>query len=539
MSKQIKFNDEARKLLQNGINILADSVKVTLGPQGRTVIIEDYSGPHITKDGVSVAKSVDLENPFENMGAQLLKQVASKTCNDAGDGTTTATVLAQYIINKGLKNIIAGVNPIDLKQGIDIAVKNVVNNIRYLSKQIGDDYDEIEQIATISANNDHEIGKLIADAMRQVSKDGVITVEEAKGRDTNVEIVKGMELDRGYLSQYFVTNEEQMKCEMDNPKILLYDGKISSLKDILPVLQYISTSNLSLFIIADEIENEALTTLVVNKMRGGLKVCAIKAPSFGENRKEIMEDIAALTGGTYLSETKGYKIENFKPSDLGSCDKVVVDKGSTIIVGGQGDSSERISFIKNLISTCGSDYDIDKLKLRLAKLIGGVAVLHIGANSEVEMKEKKDRVDDALCATRAAIEEGVVAGGGTTYIRALSSLVDMKGDNADEQTGINIVKRAIEEPLRQIVINAGGEGAVVVQKVREGEGDFGYNARTDIYEDLRKAGIIDPAKVSRVALENAASVAGLFLTTECLICDKPAPEPAMPMGGAPGMGGMM
>ena len=520
MSKQIKFNDEARKLLQNGINILADSVKVTLGPQGRTVIIEDYSGPHITKDGVSVAKSVDLENPFENMGAQLLKQVASKTCNDAGDGTTTATVLAQYIINKGLKNIIAGVNPIDLKQGIDIAVKNVVNNIRYLSKQIGDDYDEIEQIATISANNDHEIGKLIADAMRQVSKDGVITVEEAKGRDTNVEIVKGMELDRGYLSQYFVTNEEQMKCEMDNPKILLYDGKISSLKDILPVLQYISTSNLSLFIIADEIENEALTTLVVNKMRGGLKVCAIKAPSFGENRKEIMEDIAALTGGTYLSETKGYKIENFKPSDLGSCDKIVVDKGSTIIVGGQGDSSERISFIKNLISTCGSDYDIDKLKLRLAKLIGGVAVLHIGANSEVEMKEKKDRVDDALCATRAAIEEGVVSGGGITYIRCIKSLNNLRGMNEDINIGINIIRSALEAPLRQIVSNAGQEPTLIVNEILNGsEDDYGYDAKSGKFVDMKEVGIIDPAKVTRTALENAASVAGLFLTTECVICN--------------------
>ena len=499
MSKQIKFNDEARKLLQNGINILADSVKVTLGPQGRTVIIEDYSGPHITKDGVSVAKSIDLENPFENMGAQLLKQVASKTCNDAGDGTTTATVLAQYIINKGLKNIIAGVNPIDLKQGIDVAVKNVVNNIRYLSKQIGDDYDEIEQIATISANNDHEIGKLIADAMRQVSKDGVITVEEAKGRDTNVEIVKGMELDRGYLSQYFVNDEEQMKCEMDNPKILLYDGKISSLKVILPVLQYISTSNLSLFIIADEIENEALTTLVVNKMRGGLKVCAIKAPSFGENRKEIMEDIAALTGGTYLSETKGYKIENFKPSDLGSCDKVVVDKGSTIIVGGQGDSSERISFIKNLISTCGSDYDIDKLKLRLAKLIGGVAVLHIGANSEVE---------------------GVVAGGGITYIRCIKSLDNLKGINEDINIGINIIRSALEAPLRQIVSNAGQEPTLIVNEILNGsEDDYGYDAKSGKFVDMKEVGIIDPAKVTRTALENAASVAGLFLTTECVICN--------------------
>ena len=543
MAKEIKFNTDAREALKRGVDQLANAVKVTLGPKGRNVVIEKkFGAPQITKDGVTVAKEVELEDKFENTGAQLVKSVASKTGDDAGDGTTTATILTQAIVTEGLKNVTAGANPMDLKRGIDKAVNAVVEYIKANAELVGDNYDKIEQVATVSANNDPEIGKLIADAMRKVSKDGVITIEESKSRDTSIGVVEGMQFDRGYLSGYFVTDAEKLECVMENPYILIYDKKISNLKELLPILQPAAESGRGLLIIAEDVDSEALTTLVVNRLRGGLKICAVKAPGFGDRRKAMLEDIAVLTGGLVISEEKGLKLDQATLDMCGTCDKVTISKDNTIIAGGAGSKdaiADRVIAIKKEIENTTSSYDKEKLQERLAKLAGGVAVLYVGANSEVEMKEKKDRVDDALCATRAAIEEGVVAGGGTTYIRALSSLVDMKGDNADEQTGINIVKRAIEEPLRQIVINAGGEGAVVVQKVREGEGDFGYNARTDIYEDLRKAGIIDPAKVSRVALENAASVAGLFLTTECLICDKPAPEPAMPMGGAPGMGGMM
>ena len=544
MAKDIKFNIDARDLLKRGVDQLANAVKVTLGPKGRNVIIEKkFGAPQITKDGVTVAKEVELEDKFENTGAQLVKSVASKTGDDAGDGTTTATILTQSIVNVGLKNVTAGANPMDLKRGIDKAVAAVTAYIKDHAEKVDDNYDKIEQVATVSANNDPEIGKLIADAMRKVSKDGVITIEESKSRDTYINVVEGMQFDRGYLSGYFVTDADKMECVMDNPYILIYDKKISNIKDFLPILQPAAESGRPLLVIAEDVDSEALTTLVVNRLRGGLKICAVKAPGFGDRRKAMLEDIAILTGGVVISEEKGLKLEQATLEMLGTCDKVTVTKDNTTIVNGNGDKqniADRIAQIKNEIANTTSSYDKEKLQERLAKMAGGVAVLYVGANSEVEMKEKKDRVDDALCATRAAIEEGVVVGGGTTYIRALDALKDVKGDNADEQTGINIVERAIEEPLRQIVANAGGEGAVVVQKVREGEGDFGYNARKDVYEDLRAAGVIDPAKVSRVALENAASIAGMFLTTECLIVDKPEDKPAMPMGGAPaGMGGMM
>ena len=543
MAKDIKFNMDAREVMKKGVDQLANAVKVTLGPKGRNVIIEKkFGAPQITKDGVTVAKEVELEDHFENTGAQLVKSVASKTGDDAGDGTTTATILAQSIVSVGLKNVTAGANPMDLKRGIDKAVDAVVEYIKSTAEKVDDNYDKIEQVATVSANNDPEIGKLIADAMRKVSKDGVITIEESKSRDTYINVVEGMQFDRGYLSGYFVTDTDKMECVMDNPYILIYDKKISNIKDFLPILQPAAESGRPLLVIAEDVDSEALTTLVVNRLRGGLKICAVKAPGFGDRRKAMLEDIAVLTGGVVISEEKGLKLEQATLEMLGTCDKVTVNKDNTTIVNGAGDKqliADRIAQIKNEMANTTSSYDKEILQERLAKMSGDVAVLHVGANSEVEMKEKKDRVDDALCATRAAIEEGVVAGGGTTYIRALENLKNVKGANADEQTGINIVERAIEEPLRQIVINAGGEGAVVVQKVREGKGDFGYNARTDVYEDMRKAGVIDPAKVARVALENAASIAGLFLTTECLIVDKPEDKPAMPMGGAPGMGGMM
>jgi chaperonin GroEL len=543
MAKDIKFNIEARDLLKNGVDQLANAVKVTLGPKGRNVVIEKkFGAPQITKDGVTVAKEIELEDHFENTGAQLVKSVASKTGDDAGDGTTTATILAQAIVNEGLKNVTAGANPMDLKRGIDKAVNTVVDYIKQNAEKVDNNYDKIEQVATVSANNDPEIGKLLAEAFRKVSKDGVITIEESKSRDTHIGVVEGMQFDRGYLSGYFMTDADKMECVMDHPRILIYDKKISNLKDLMPVLQPAAENGMPLLIIAEDVDSEALTTLVVNRLRAGLKVCAVKAPGFGDRRKAMLEDIAVLTGGLVISEEKGLKLEQATLDMLGTCDKVVVSKDNTTIVNGAGQKdaiADRVAQIKNEIANTTSSYDKEKLQERLAKLAGGVAVLYVGANSEVEMKEKKDRVDDALCATRAAIEEGVVAGGGVTYVRALDTLQNVKGDNADEQTGINIVERAIEEPLRQIVINAGGEGAVVVQKVREGKGDFGYNARLDKYEDLREAGVIDPAKVARVALENAASIAGMFLTTECLIVDKPEDKPAMPMGGAPGMGGMM
>jgi chaperonin GroEL len=542
MAKEIKFDVDARDLLKKGVDELANAVKVTLGPKGRNVIIEKkFGAPQITKDGVTVAKEVELEDRFENTGAQLVKSVASKTGDDAGDGTTTATILAQSIVNVGLKNVTAGANPMDLKRGIDKAVTAVVDHIKTTAEKVDDNYDKIEQVATVSANNDPEIGKLLADAMRKVSKDGVISIEESKSRDTHIEVVEGMQFDRGYLSGYFVTDADKMECVMENPYILIYDKKISNLKDFLPILQPAAESGRPLLVIAEDVDSEALTTLVVNRLRSNLKICAVKAPGFGDRRKAMLEDIAVLTGGLVISEEKGLKLEQATLDMLGTCDKVTVSKDNTTIVNGAGEKNliaDRVAQIKNEIANTKSSYDKEKLQERLAKLAGGVAVLYVGANSEVEMKEKKDRVDDALCATRAAIEEGVVAGGGTTYIRALDALKNLKGDNADEQTGINIVERAIEEPLRQIVANAGGEGAVVVQKVREGKGDFGYNARTNVYEDMRKAGVIDPAKVARVALENAASIAGMFLTTECLIVDKPEEKPQMPMG-QPGMGGMM
>ena len=542
MAKEIKFDVDAREMLKQGVDQLANAVKVTLGPKGRNVVIEKkFGAPQITKDGVTVAKEVELENRFENTGAQLVKSVASKTGDDAGDGTTTATILTQAIVNEGLKNVTAGANPMDLKRGIDKAVKAVVAYIKENAEIVDDNYDKIEQVATVSANNDPEIGKLIADAMRKVSKDGVITIEESKSRDTYINVVEGMQFDRGYLSGYFVTDSDKMECVMENPYILIYDKKISNIKDFLPILQPAAESGRPLLVIAEDVDSEALTTLVVNRLRGGLKICAVKAPGFGDRRKAMLEDIAVLTGGVVISEEKGLKLEQATLEMLGTCDKVTVSKDNTTIVNGAGEKeniADRIAQIKNEIANTTSTYDKEKLQERLAKMSGGVAVLYVGANSEVEMKEKKDRVDDALCATRAAIEEGVVVGGGTTYIRSLGVLKDIKGENADEQTGINIVERAIEEPLRQIVRNAGGEGAVVVQKVREGEGDFGYNARKDVYEDLRVAGVIDPAKVDRVALENAASIAGMFLTTECLIVDKPEEKPQMPMGN-PGMGGMM
>ncbi len=542
MAKDIKYNMDARDLLKKGVDQLANAVKVTLGPKGRNVVIEKkFGAPQITKDGVTVAKEVELENKFENTGAQLVKSVASKTGDDAGDGTTTATILTQAIVTEGLKNVTAGANPMDLKRGIDKAVAAVVAFIKDHAEQVDDNYDKIEQVATVSANNDAEIGKLLADAMRKVSKDGVITIEESKSRDTNIGVVEGMQFDRGYLSGYFMTDADKMECVMDNPYILLYDKKISNLKEFLPILQPAAESGRPLLVIAEDVDSEALTTLVVNRLRGGLKICAVKAPGFGDRRKAMLEDIAILTGGVVISEEKGLKLEQATLDMLGSADKVTVTKDNTTIVNGHGEKAniqDRVAQIKNEIENTKSSYDKEKLQERLAKLAGGVAVLYVGANSEVEMKEKKDRVDDALCATRAAIEEGIVAGGGTTYIRALEALKDMKGDNADETTGIRIVERAIEEPLRQIVANAGGEGSVVVNKVREGEGDFGYNARKDVYEDMRQAGIVDPAKVERVALENAASIAGLFLTTECVLVDKPEPVPAAP-AAAPGMGGMM
>lgn len=542
MAKEIKYDVDARELLKKGVDQLADAVKVTLGPKGRNVVIEKkFGAPQITKDGVTVAKEIDLEDRFENTGAQLVKSVASKTGDDAGDGTTTATILTQAIVTEGLKNVTAGANPMDLKRGIDKAVGAVVDYIKANAELVGDNYDKIEQVATVSANNDPEIGKLLADAMRKVSKDGVITIEESKSRETYIGIVEGMQFDRGYLSGYFVTDTEKMECVMENPLILIYDKKISNIKDFLPVLQPAAETGRPLMVIAEDVDSEALTTLVVNRLRGGLKICAVKAPGFGDRRKAMLEDIAVLTGGVVISEEKGLKLEQATVDMLGSADKVVVSKDNTTIVNGAGEKADiqaRVAQIKNEIQGTTSSYDKEKLQERLAKLSGGVAVLYVGANSEVEMKEKKDRVDDALCATRAAIEEGIVVGGGTTYIRALDSLANLKGENQDEQTGINIIERAIEAPLRQIVFNAGGEGAVVVQKVREGNGDFGYNARNNVYEDLRKAGIVDPAKVARVALENASSIAGMFLTTECLIVDKPEPVQAPPMGG-PGMGGMM
>ena len=542
MAKEIKFNIDARDLLKRGVDQLADAVKVTLGPKGRNVVIEKkFGAPLITKDGVSVAKEIELEDKFENTGAQLVKSVASKTGDDAGDGTTTATILTQAIVTEGLKNVTAGANPMDLKRGIDKAVKTVVDYIKTNSEQVGDNYDKIEQVATVSANNDPEIGKLLADAMRKVSKDGVITIEESKSRETYINVVEGMQFDRGYLSGYFVTDSEKMECVMDNPYILIYDKKISNIKDFLPILQPAAETGRPLLVIAEDVDSEALTTLVVNRLRAGLKICAVKAPGFGDRRKAMLEDIAILTGGTVISEEKGLKLEQATLEMLGTAEKVTIDKENTTIVNGAGSKKsiqDRVNQIKNEIASTTSSYDKEKLQERLAKLAGGVAVLYVGANSEVEMKEKKDRVVDAFYATRAAIEEGVVAGGGSTYIHALDVLKELKGDNQDEQTGINIVERAIEEPLRQIVANAGGEGAVVVQKVREGKNDFGYNARIDVYEDLRKAGVIDPAKVSRVALENAASIAGMFLTTECIIVDKPE-DNAMPAMGQPGMGGMM
>ena len=541
MAKEILFNIDARDQLKKGVDALANAVKVTLGPKGRNVIIEKkFGAPHITKDGVTVAKEIELADPYQNTGAQLVKEVASKTGDDAGDGTTTATVLAQAIVAEGLKNVTAGASPMDIKRGIDKAVAKVVESIKAQAETVGDNYDKIEQVATVSANNDPVIGKLIADAMRKVSKDGVITIEEAKGTDTTIGVVEGMQFDRGYLSAYFVTNTEKMECEMEKPYILIYDKKISNLKDFLPILEPAVQTGRPLLVIAEDVDSEALTTLVVNRLRSQLKICAVKAPGFGDRRKEMLEDIAILTGGVVISEEKGLKLEQATIEMLGTADKVTVSKDYTTIVNGAGvkeNIKERCDQIKAQIVATKSDYDREKLQERLAKLSGGVAVLYVGAASEVEMKEKKDRVDDALRATRAAIEEGIIPGGGVAYIRAIDSLEGMKGDNADETTGIGIIKRAIEEPLREIVANAGKEGAVVVQKVREGKGDFGYNARLDIYENLHAAGVVDPAKVARVALENAASIAGMFLTTECVIVEKKEDKPEMPMG-APGMGGM-
>ena len=541
MAKEILFNIDARDQLKKGIDTLANAVKVTLGPKGRNVIIEKkFGAPHITKDGVTVAKEVELADAYQNTGAQLVKEVASKTGDDAGDGTTTATVLAQAIVAEGLKNVTAGASPMDIKRGIDKAVAKVVDSIKGQAEKVGDNYDKIEQVASVSANNDPVIGKLIADAMRKVSKDGVITIEEAKGTDTTIGVVEGMQFDRGYLSAYFVTNTEKMECEMEKPYILIYDKKISNLKDFLPILEPAVQTGRPSLVIAEDVDSEALTTLVVNRLRSQLKICAVKAPGFGDRRKEMLEDIAVLTGGVVISEEKGLKLEQATIEMLGTADKVTVSKDNTTIVNGAGDKEnikERCEQIKAQIVSTKSDYDKEKLQERLAKLSGGVAVLYVGAASEVEMKEKKDRVDDALRATRAAIEEGIVPGGGVAYIRALDALEGFKGDNVDETTGIDIIKRAIEEPLRQIVANAGKEGAVVVQKVREGKADFGYNARTDVYENLHAAGVVDPAKVTRVALENAASIAGMFLTTECVIVEKKEDKPEMPMG-APGMGGM-
>ena len=542
MAKNISYNVEARDALKRGVDQLANAVKVTLGPKGRNVIIDKkFGAPHITKDGVSVAKEIELQDAAENLGAQLVKEVASKTGDQAGDGTTTATVLTQAIVSVGLKNVTAGANPMDLKRGMDKAVSAIVANIKAQSEEVGNDFDKIEQVATVSANNDAEIGKLIADAMRMVSKDGVITIGEAKGMDTTIDVVQGMQFDRGYISPYFVTNTETMEVEMDRPYILLYDKKISNLKELLPVLEPAVQSGRPLLVIAEDVDSEALTTLVVNRLRAQLKICAVKAPGFGDRRKEMLEDIAILTGGTVISEEKGIKLEAATIDMLGTAETITVNKDNTTIVNGAGDKeaiAARVGQIKAQIVATKSTYDKEKLQERLAKLAGGVAQLNVGAASEVEMKEKKDRVDDALSATRAAIEEGIVAGGGVAYIRAQAALEGLKGENEDEQTGIEIIRRAIEEPLRQIVANAGKEGAVVVDKVRAGEADFGYNARKDVYENLKEAGVVDPAKVTRVALENAASIAGMFLTTECVITDikEEHPMPAMPAGG---MGGMM
>ncbi|HQG68159.1 MAG TPA: chaperonin GroEL [Paludibacteraceae bacterium] len=542
MAKEILYNHDAREQLKKGVDELANAVKVTLGPKGRNVIIEKkFGAPHITKDGVTVAKEIELEDPFKNLGAQLLKEVASKTSDDAGDGTTTATVLAQAIVSVGLKNVTAGANPMDLKRGIDKAVSQVVKHIASQSKKVDDDYNKIEQVATVSANNDSEIGKLIADAMRKVSKDGVITIEEAKGTETTIELVEGMQFDRGYISAYFVTNTEKMLVEMEKPYILLYDKKISNFKELLPILEPVAQSGRSLLIIAEDVDSEALTTLVVNRLRGSLKVCAVKAPGFGDRRKEMLEDIAILTNGVVISEEKGLQLEKATMDMLGTAEKVTVDKDNTTIVNGAGSKeaiAARVSQIKSQIANTTSDYDREKLQERLAKLAGGVAVLYVGAPSEVEMKEKKDRVDDALHATRAAIEEGIIPGGGVAYIRAIEALENLKGENEDEETGIEIVKRAIEEPLRQIAFNAGKEGAVIVNKVKEGKGDFGYNARNEKFENFFETGVLDPAKVARIALENAASVAGMFLTTECVITEKKEenPVPQVPGGG---MGDMM
>ena len=544
MNVKILFKTKAQQALFAGIEELAEAVASTLGPKGHSVIIDRGFGvPHITKDGVTVAKEVELADAYQNTGAQLVKEVASKTGDDAGDGTTTATVLAQAIVAEGLKNVTAGASPMDIKRGIDKAVAKVVESIKSQSEKVGDNYDKIEQVASVSANNDPVIGKLIADAMRKVSKDGVITIEEAKGTDTTIGVVEGMQFDRGYLSAYFVTNTEKMECEMEKPYILIYDKKISNLKDFLPILEPAVQTGRPLLVIAEDVDSEALTTLVVNRLRSQLKICAVKAPGFGDRRKEMLEDIAVLTGGVVISEEKGLKLEQATIEMLGTAEKVTITKDNTTIVNGAGDKEnikERCEQIKAQIAATKSDYDREKLQERLAKLSGGVAVLYVGAASEVEMKEKKDRVDDALRATRAAIEEGIVPGGGVAYIRALESLEGLEGDNADETTGIHIIKRAIEEPLRQICANAGKEGAVVVQKVREGKGDFGYNARTDVYENLHAAGVVDPAKVTRVALENAASIAGMFLTTECVIVEKKEDKPEMPMNpGMGGMGGMM
>ena len=540
MAKEIKFDINAREELKKGVDALSNAVKVTLGPKGRNVIIEKkFGAPHITKDGVTVAKEVELEDKFQNMGAQLVKEVASKTGDDAGDGTTTATVLAQSIVTTGLKNVAAGANPMDLKRGIDKAVARVVESIKAQSEEVGDDFDKIENVARISANNDEQIGQLIAEAMKKVKKEGVITVEEAKGTDTSVEVVEGMQFDRGYISPYFVTNSERMECEMEHPYILIYDKKISNLKDMLPILEATAQSGRPLLIIAEDVDSEALATLVVNRLRGSLKVCAVKAPGFGDRRKEMLQDIAVLTGGVVISEDQGMKLENASIEVLGTADKVTVNKENTIIVNGAGDKqaiADRVNQIKAQIEITKSSYDKEKLQERLAKLAGGVAVLYIGAPSEVEMKEKKDRVDDALSATRAAVAEGIVPGGGVAYIRSIKALDDLKGANDDETTGIEIVRRAIEEPLRQIVANAGLEGAVIVQKVKDAEGDYGYNARTGNFEHLMATGVIDPAKVTRVALENAASIAGMFLTTECVIAEKKEENPAP--AAAPGMGGM-
>jgi len=545
MAKEITFDVEARNKLKAGVDALANAVKVTLGPKGRNVVIDKkFGAPSITKDGVTVAKEIELKDPIENMGAQMMKEVAGKTADQAGDGTTTATVLAQAIVKGGLKTVASGGNPMDLKRGIDKAVTAIVAELKKMSKEVGNDNSKIQQVATISANSDENIGKLIAEAMKKVGKEGVITVEEAKGTETEVKIVEGMQFDRGYLSPYFVTNAEKMEAELDNPLILIYDKKISSMKDMLPILEKSAQTGKPLLIIAEDIDGEALATLVVNKIRGALKVAAVKAPGFGDRRKAMLEDIAQLTGGNVISEETGLKLENATLEDLGRCEKITVDKDNTTIVNGAGNKAAikaRVAQIKAQIETTTSDYDREKLQERLAKLAGGVAVLYVGAATEVEMKEKKDRVDDALHATRAAVEEGIVPGGGVAYIRASHSLDKLKGLNYDEQTGIAIVKRAIEEPLRQIVQNAGGEGAVVVQKVREGKDDFGYNARTDKYEKLIAAGVIDPTKVTRVALENAASIAGMLLTTECVISDMPEENNAhaMPPGGMGGMGGMM